>query len=95
MLGRTIGIDLAIRGEHVAQVFEDGRPLGKPIRFRLSARSLRRFVDTITAGLPEGTSVQAVMEPGLVPGGCLAEPGRCHRDPDQGPARPGAAPLPE
>src|SRR5512134_110028 len=63
MLGRTVGIDLAIRGEHVAQVFEDGRPLGKPIRFRLSARSLRRFVDTITAGLPEGTPVQAVMEP--------------------------------
>ena len=63
MLGRTVGIDLAIRGEHVAQVFEEGRPLGKPIRFRLSARSLRRFVDTITAGLPEGTPVQAVMEP--------------------------------
>ena len=63
MLGRTVGIDLAIRGEHVAQVFEDGRPLGKPIRFRLTAKSLQRFVDTITAGLPEGTPVRAVMEP--------------------------------
>jgi transposase len=63
MLARTIGIDLAIHGEHVAQIFDDGRPVGRPIRFRLTAAALRRFVDTITAGVPAGTPVQAVMEP--------------------------------
>ena len=26
MTRRTIGIDLAIRGDHVAQIFDDGRP---------------------------------------------------------------------
>ena len=35
MTRRTIGIDLAIRGDQVAQIFDDGRPIGKPIRFRL------------------------------------------------------------
>jgi hypothetical protein len=61
MLARTIGIDLAIHGEHVAQIFDDGRPVGRPIRFRLTATALRRFVDTITAGVPAGTPVQAVI----------------------------------
>ena len=28
MTHRTIGIDLAIRGDHVAQIFDDGRPAG-------------------------------------------------------------------
>jgi len=34
MTYRTIGVDLAIRGEHVAQIFEEGRPVGRPLRFR-------------------------------------------------------------
>ena len=34
MTKRTIGIDLAIRGDHVAQIYDDGRPFGRPIRFR-------------------------------------------------------------
>jgi len=44
MTRRTIGIDLAIRGDQVAQIFDDGRPIGKPIRFRLEPVSLDRFV---------------------------------------------------
>jgi transposase len=63
MLTRTVGIDLAIRGEHVAQIVDDGRPVGRPIRFRLTADALRRFVAAVTAGLPAGIPVQAVLEP--------------------------------
>jgi hypothetical protein len=63
MVQRTVGIDLAIRGEHVAQVFDEGRPAGKPLRFRLMAQSLRRFVETITAGLPDRAHILAVLEP--------------------------------
>ena len=40
MTQRTIGVDLAIRGEHVAQIFEDGRPIGRPLRFRHDPASL-------------------------------------------------------
>jgi hypothetical protein len=63
MTSRTIGIDLAIRGEHVAQIFEDGRPLGRPLRFRHDPASLDGLVARATAGLGEGDVVQAVMEP--------------------------------
>jgi len=34
MTFRTIGIDLAIRGDHLAQIYDDGRPNGRVIRFR-------------------------------------------------------------
>ncbi|GCD64457.1 hypothetical protein NBRC3280_3426 [Acetobacter pasteurianus NBRC 3280] len=34
MTFRTIGIDLAIRGDHLAQIYDDGRPNGRAIRFR-------------------------------------------------------------
>jgi len=44
MTRRTIGIDLAIRGDQVAQIFEDGRPTGKPIRFRIHPAALDAFV---------------------------------------------------
>lgn len=60
---RTIGIDLAIRGDHVAQVFDNGRPTGRALRFRLSAPSLGAFVEAVTVGLPPDTEVVAVMEP--------------------------------
>jgi transposase len=63
MTHRTIGVDLAIRGEHVAQIFEDGRPVGRPLRFRHDPASLDAFVARATAGLGEGHTAQAVMEP--------------------------------
>ena len=63
MTHRTIGVDLAIRGNHVAQIFEDGRPLGPPLRFRHDPASLDAFVARATAGLGDADSVQAVMEP--------------------------------
>jgi transposase len=63
MTHRTIGVDLAIRGDHVAQIFEDGRPVGRPLRFRHDPASLDAFVARATAGLGEGRIAQAVMEP--------------------------------
>jgi transposase len=60
---RTIGIDLAIRGDHVAQLFDNGRPVGRPIRFRHTADSLGEFIRAAQAGLPPGAEVKAVMEP--------------------------------
>ena len=63
MTHRTIGIDLAIRGDHVAQIFDDGRPLGPPLRFRHDPASLDAFVARVAAGLGDTDSVQAVMEP--------------------------------
>lgn len=60
---RTIGIDLAIRGDHVAQVFDNSRPTRRPLRFRLTAPSLTSFIATVTGNLPPGTTVTAVMEP--------------------------------
>jgi transposase len=63
MIKRTIGIDLAIRGDQVAQIFDDGKPVGKPIRFRLTSESLTSFVQKVTADLPPGATIQALMEP--------------------------------
>lgn len=60
---RTVGIDLAISGVQVAQVFNDGIAVGKPIRFKLVAADLQRLVDTVVHGVPEGTPIEAVMEP--------------------------------
>lgn len=44
MTFRTIGIDLAIRGDHLAQIYDDGRPNGRAIRFRHDQPSLAAFV---------------------------------------------------
>lgn len=63
MTRRTIGIDLAIRGDQVAQILDDGRPVAKPIRFRIEPASLDAFVTKATEGLPPGATVQALMEP--------------------------------
>ena len=60
---RTVGIDLAIRGDHVARILDDGRPHGKPVRFRLTSDSLGRLVARLHDGLPPGSAVTAVMEP--------------------------------
>jgi transposase len=58
---RTVGIDLAIRGDHVARIFDDGRPHAKPIRFRLTSDSLHSF--RLQNGLPADSTITAVMEP--------------------------------
>lgn len=60
---RTIGIDLAIRGDQVAQIFDDGRPVGPPIRFRLKPAELQAFVAKARSGAPPDAPVQALMEP--------------------------------
>ena len=60
---RTVGIDLAIRGDHVARILDDGRPHGKPVRFRLTSDGLDRLVARLHDGLPPGSAVTAVMEP--------------------------------
>ncbi|MEZ7137900.1 IS110 family transposase [Komagataeibacter sp. SM21] len=60
---RTIGIDLAIRGDHVAQIYDDGRPVGRAIRFRHDTPSLITFVQRARAGMTADDHTQAVMEP--------------------------------
>jgi len=60
---RSVGIDLAISAVQVAQLFDDGCAAGKPIRFRLSAADLSRFVSTIKAGTSTDTHITALMEP--------------------------------
>ena len=60
---RTVGIDLAIRGDHVARILDDGRPYGKPIRFRLTPDSLGTLVTRLRDGTPPDSAITAVMEP--------------------------------
>ena len=60
---RTVGIDLAIRGDHVARIFDDGRPHAKPIRFRLTSDSLSSLIARLREGVPMGSTITAVMEP--------------------------------
>jgi transposase len=60
---RTIGIDLAIRGDHVAQIYDDGCLAGRAIRFRHDAPSLIAFVQNAREGLGPDDRIQAVMEP--------------------------------
>lgn len=60
---RTVGIDLAIRGDHVARILDDGRLRGKPIRFRLTPDSLAHLVGRVRDGTAPGSAVTAVMEP--------------------------------
>ncbi|MGI4940912.1 MAG: IS110 family transposase [Janthinobacterium lividum] len=59
---RTVGIDLAIRGDHVARILDDGRPHGKPIRFRLTSDSLTGLVAKLRDGAVPGCAITAVME---------------------------------
>jgi transposase len=60
---RTVGIDLAIRGDHVARVLDNGCPYGKPIRFRLTSGSLADLVTRLREGVPPDSAITAVMEP--------------------------------
>jgi transposase len=64
MATRTVGIDLAIRGLHVALILDEkGQPLGAPIRFRLVPRDLEHLVSEIRRGIRPGDQIIAVMEP--------------------------------
>lgn len=60
---RTVGIDLAIRGDHVARILDNGQPYGKPIRFRLTSESLGNLVARLRTGLVPDSTITAVMEP--------------------------------
>ena len=60
---RTVGIDLAIRGDHVARILDDGQPYGKPIRFRLTSESLGNLVARLRTGVALDSTITAVMEP--------------------------------
>ena len=64
MTHRTIGVDLAIRGEHVAQIFDDGRPVGRPLRFRHDSPSLDAFVFSATADGGEQVQLDWQIAPG-------------------------------
>lgn len=63
MINRTIGIDLAIRGDHVAQIYDNGQPVGRPIRFRHNPCSLDAFVARAISDIGPDDCVQAIMEP--------------------------------
>ena len=54
---------MAISATQVAQIYDDGQPVGKPLRFRLHAADLQCVVDEVTAQVPPGTPIQPVMEP--------------------------------
>lgn len=60
---RTVGIDLAIRGDHVARILDDGHPQGRPIRFRLTSDSLTNLVTRLRDGVAPDSPIIAVMEP--------------------------------
>ena len=60
---RTVGIDLDIRGDHVARILDDGRPHAKSIRFRLTSDSLNGLIGRLRDGLAPASTITAVMEP--------------------------------
>ena len=60
---RTVGIDLTIRGDHVARILDDGYPRGKPIRFRLTFDSLTGLVARLHDGAAPGGAITTIMEP--------------------------------
>jgi transposase len=63
MLRRTVGIDLAISAAQVAQIFDEGWPVGKAIRFFLKAANRRVFVARVIGVVRPGTPIEAVMAP--------------------------------
>jgi transposase len=59
-----VGIDLAIRGLHVATILDaTGSMIGSPIRFRHRPADLERLVHHVRDGLRPSDPVLAVMEP--------------------------------
>jgi transposase len=64
MAVRTVGIDLAIRGAHVATIVDpNGSTVGRPVRFHLSAGDLTELVTRIRAGVAVEDQVMVVVEP--------------------------------
>lgn len=64
MTSRTVGIDLAIRGAHIATVLDgNGAVLGPPLRFHTTYKDLKRLVRVVRAGLGKDDRVLAIMEP--------------------------------
>lgn len=64
MANRTVGIDLAIRGPHVATIMNgNGEVIGSPIRFRLRHKELERLIKLVRKDLQPSDKVIAVMEP--------------------------------
>ena len=63
MQRRTVGIDLAISAAQVAQIYDDGRAVGSPFRFRLNGPDLEGLVEKVKDQVPPGIPIQAVMEP--------------------------------
>ena len=59
MAKRTIGVDLAVRGEHMAQIFEDGRPVGRPLRCRPDPAALTTPSSTPSSPAPQPGSAKA------------------------------------
>jgi transposase len=61
---RTVGIDLAVRGYHVATILDEkGRAVGRPIRFRHRPDDLEKLVGKIREGLQPLDELTAVLEP--------------------------------
>ncbi|MBS1073119.1 hypothetical protein JK222_15715 [Gluconobacter cerinus] len=98
MTFRTIGIDLAIRGDHLAQIYDDGRPNGRAIRFRHDQPSLAAFVQTAVMGLRADDHIQAIMEPTGMSWFPVAHHPSCrcwrHRGSRQGKTGQSSTPLP-
>jgi len=61
---RTIGIDLAIVGDHKAVILDDqGNTVGKVFRFRTNPASLETLLRRAREGADENEPLRAVMEP--------------------------------
>jgi transposase len=61
---RTVGIDLAIRGAHVATILDErGEVIGAPVRFRLRQRDLEKLNRRLRSELKPEDQIIAIMEP--------------------------------
>ncbi len=61
---RTIGVDLAITGQHQAVVMdEQGNPIGRPVRFDTDPVELEQLLRYARAKADELTPLRVVMEP--------------------------------
>ena len=61
---RTIGIDLAITGDHKAVILdEQGNPIGKVLRLRTDPASLEALLRQARKGVGEDEALRTVMEP--------------------------------
>lgn len=64
MTWRTIGVDLVLRGDPIAQIYDDGQLVGRSIRFRHDdPASLDAFTARILEDLGPEDRVQAILKP--------------------------------